>query len=157
MNDFLLSVHVLGAILAIGPVAVAASMFPPAARRAFNTAADGHATAVVRLLHRITRVYAVVGIIVPVFGVATAAGMGILTQAWLLVSMALTAVAAIVLISLVLPGQKRVLAGLENSDGQQTPELSLTTRLSMATGIFNLLWGVVVVMMIYRPGQESYV
>ncbi|MCW2864642.1 MAG: hypothetical protein JWP48_6350, partial [Actinoallomurus sp.] len=34
MNKILLIVHVLAAILAVGPVAVAASMFPAAARRA---------------------------------------------------------------------------------------------------------------------------
>lgn len=33
MTKFLLSLHVLAAILAVGPVTVAASMFPPAARR----------------------------------------------------------------------------------------------------------------------------
>lgn len=33
MTKFLLSLHVLAAILAVGPVTVAASMFPPAAPR----------------------------------------------------------------------------------------------------------------------------
>lgn len=142
MSNFLLSVHVLGAILAIGPVAVAASMFPPAARR-------GEAT-VAGILHRITRVYAVIGILVPVFGVATAVSMGILTQAWLLVSMGLTAGAAVVLISQVIPLQARALAGLSR-DG--SAEAGLPKRLAMTTGMFNLIWAVVVLMMIYRPGQ----
>ncbi|NEC82656.1 hypothetical protein G3I38_26325, partial [Streptomyces sp. SID7958] len=34
VTKFLLSLHVLAAIVAVGPVTVAASMFPPAARRA---------------------------------------------------------------------------------------------------------------------------
>lgn len=34
MTKFLLAVHVIAAIVAIGPVTVAASMFPPFARRA---------------------------------------------------------------------------------------------------------------------------
>ena len=34
MTAVLLSLHVLAAILAVGPVCVAASMFPPVARRA---------------------------------------------------------------------------------------------------------------------------
>ncbi|WP_254904301.1 hypothetical protein [Streptomonospora nanhaiensis] len=42
MNGFLLSAHVLAAILAVGPVAVAASMFPPYLRPA---GAQGAATA----------------------------------------------------------------------------------------------------------------
>lgn len=164
MSNFLLSVHVLGAILAIGPVAVAASMFPPAARRALSDPADARAAATVRILHRITAVYAVIGVLVPVFGVATALSMGILTQPWLLVSMSLTGLAAVVLITQVIPTQKRVLAGLEqhtpaakDDDAAVMPDLSIARRLGMTTGIFNLLWAVVVVMMIYRPGQDGYV
>lgn len=175
MSDFLLSVHVLGAILAIGPVAVAASMFPAAARRATADPSDSRALAGARILHRITRVYAVIGVVVPVFGVATALSMGILTQAWLLVAMALTAVAAAVLIAMVLPGQRHVLEVLEGRVPEQdrTPEEDSTAerdsvpaaavtapntrRLAMTAGIFNLLWAVVVVMMIYRPGQDGYV
>ncbi|GAA1813274.1 DUF2269 family protein [Nesterenkonia flava] len=180
MSNFLLSIHVLGAILAIGPVAVAASMFPPAARRALADPADARAGATVRILHRITRVYAVIGILVPVFGVATAVSMGILTQPWLLVSMTLTALAAAVLITQVIPAQKQVVEGLEQNtrhdDGdvegaaskgaasatgattmtRALPDVSLARRLGMTTGVFNLLWAVVVVMMIYRPGQGGY-
>ena len=36
MNKFLLSVHVVAAIIFVGPVTVAASMFPPIARRALT-------------------------------------------------------------------------------------------------------------------------
>ena len=57
------------------------------------------------MLHRISRVYAVLGVAVPVFGIATAAQMGVLGDAWLLVSMALTLVAALLLAVEVLPGQ----------------------------------------------------
>ncbi|MYW46174.1 protease, partial [Streptomyces sp. SID161] len=43
MTKFLLAVHVIAAILAVGPVAVAASMFPPAARRALAAGTAGTA------------------------------------------------------------------------------------------------------------------
>ncbi|MET9169079.1 hypothetical protein ABZW51_31995, partial [Streptomyces cellulosae] len=61
MTKLLLSLHVLAAIVAVGPVTVAASMFPPAARRA--APADGtdpgpRAAGTVELLHRICRVTA---------------------------------------------------------------------------------------------------
>ncbi|MFF4759058.1 hypothetical protein [Streptomyces sp. NPDC001292] len=42
MTKFLLAVHVLAAIVAIGPVTVAASMFPPAVRRALAAPEDLH-------------------------------------------------------------------------------------------------------------------
>lgn len=106
MTKFLLAVHVLAAIVAVGPVTVAASMFPPSARKALAAPDDPRALETVRLLHRICRVYAGVGIAVPVFGIATASSMGVMGDAWLIVSMALTVAAAIVLVVLVLPRQE---------------------------------------------------
>jgi len=144
VKAFLLSVHVLAAILAIGPVAVAASMFPAAARAAHLAPDDLRKNAVPGVLNRITRVYAVIGIFVPVFGVATGAALGVLGDAWLIVSMVLTAVAAVLLIGVILPGQHRVL-------GTGDPD----RRLAMSTGVFNLLWAVVVVLMIVRPGSTT--
>ncbi len=138
MTKVLLSVHVLAAVIAIGPVAVAASMFPAAMR-----SPDPNA---LRLLHRICRVYAAVGIVVPVFGLATASSLGVLGDAWLLVSIALTAVAAAVLVLLVLPRQQAVLGG----SGSESP-----SRLAAHAGVFNLLWAVVTVLMIVRPGSTT--
>lgn len=166
MTKFLLAVHVIAAILAVGPVAVAASMFPPAARRALSAGpgGDGHAggaagagdaggaggagaTGTLAVLHRICRVYAVVGVVVPVFGFATANRMGVLGSAWLIVSIALTALAALVLVALVLPAQTALLEG-DAGPGR-------TARLAMATGLFNLLWATVTVLMIVRPGSTT--
>ncbi|MDX3249423.1 hypothetical protein, partial [Streptomyces sp. ME18-1-4] len=111
MTKFLLAVHVLAAIVAIGPVTVAASMFPPAARRALAAPDDARASETVRLLHRICQVYAAVGIAVPVFGFATAGAMGVMGDAWLIVSMVLTVLAAGVLLVLVLPRQEVLVEG----------------------------------------------
>ncbi|MET7280633.1 hypothetical protein ABZS29_20510 [Kribbella sp. NPDC005582] len=151
MTAFLLSVHVLAAILAVGPVAIAASMYPPAARAARENPGDARKTATVHVLHRITRVYSVIAIFVPVFGLATGARLGVLGDIWLIVSMILTAGAAAVLIGLILPGQRLLLAELD----QQHDTTSATRRLGMQTGIFNLLWAIVVVLMIYRPGSTT--
>ncbi|QFG23935.1 hypothetical protein [Actinomadura sp. WMMB 499] len=137
MTEVLLTLHVLAALLAIGPVAVAGSLFPPYAR-------EGN-TGVMAVLHRICRGYALVGVAVPLFGFATGAMLGVLTQAWLLASIALTAAAAALLAFAVLPGQGRVLAG-------DVPGERAAGRLAMLTGIFNLLWTVVAVLMIVRPG-----
>lgn len=76
MTKFLLTVHVLAVIIAIGPVTVAASMFPAAVRRALPASGNGQVLPVVRTLHRICRVYAAVGVVVPVFGLATAGSLG---------------------------------------------------------------------------------
>ncbi|MET7402720.1 hypothetical protein ABZS66_55490 [Dactylosporangium sp. NPDC005572] len=130
MTELLLSLHVLAAIVAVGPVTVAASMFP---------AATGERAA---LLHRICRVYARLGLTVPVLGLAAAVSLGVLGDAWLVASIALTAVAAGLLVLAILPGQRRALAGAP-------------VRLGMRTGVFNLLWATVVVLMIVRPGSTT--
>ena len=143
----LLSLHVLVAILAVGPVAVAASRFPSALR-----AADATAVASLRTLHRICRVYALIGIAVPVFGFATAGAMHVTGDAWVLVSIGLTAVAAAVLGLLVLPRQRAALAVVE---ARSTIAPNVGARIAMVTGVFNLLWVAVTVLMIVRPGSST--
>jgi hypothetical protein len=106
----------------------------------------------VRLLHRICRVYAGLGIAVPVLGFATAASMGVLSDAWLITSVTLTAVAAGLLVAFVLPRQEELLGQL--ADGQPV-ERARTARLAMFTGLFNLLWATVTVLMIVRPGSTT--
>jgi hypothetical protein len=206
VTKLLLTVHVLAAIVAIGPVTVAASMFPAALRRGDLAA--------LRTLHRICRVYAALGVLVPVFGLATASSLGVLGDAWLITSIALTAVAAAVLGLVILPSQATALARAvlpdrtaaegDSPGGSPTPsvaadgadasgaetggaaaggaETSVRTAdvrtagvrtagvrtaalrvasmtaarpLGMVTGLFNLLWAVVVVLMIVRPGSTT--
>ncbi|MCF2530179.1 DUF2269 family protein [Yinghuangia soli] len=153
MTKFLLSVHVLAAILAIGPIAVAASVFP---RFAGPAAADERAAAVAAFLHRICRGYTFVGIAVPVFGVGTALQLGVLGDAWLIASIILTTAAAALLVGAILPAQQRLLAAPAPSPADAAPEPPHTAaRLGMLTGTFNLLWAVVVVLMIVRPGSTT--
>jgi hypothetical protein len=141
MSAVFLSLHVVLAILAIGPIAVAASIFPRYARAAAGP--DSTAGPVTVALHRICRTYAIVGVAVPLLGIGTALSMGVLTQPWVLVSIALTAVAAAVLVASILPDQRAVI------DGATAP------RLAMTTGIFNLLWVAVTILMIVRPGSST--
>ncbi|MEV4038049.1 protease [Streptomyces umbrinus] len=181
MTKFFLVLHVLAAIVAVGPVTVAASMFPPGARRALADPGDQRAAETLRLLHRICRVYAGLGIAVPVLGFATAMSMGVLSDAWLIASMALTGIAAAVLLALVLPRQEELLEAVEAGAGTDaTTEVAATTdaigttgttgaaaatgvaanpratvRLAMFTGIFNLLWATVTILMIVRPGSTT--
>jgi uncharacterized membrane protein len=168
MTKALLALHVIAAILAVGPVAVAASMFPAALR-----AGDA---ARIALLHRICRVYAVLGVAVPVFGFATAASLHVLGTPWLLASIGLTGVAALVLGAVILPAQDRALLALDapapvpaattaalgsvatTADaGAAAPAFDRTSiaRLAMCTGLFNLLWATVTVLMILRPGSTT--
>ncbi|MEU4893024.1 DUF2269 family protein [Streptomyces sp. NPDC044780] len=153
MTKILLSLHVLAAIVAIGPVTVAASMFPAAARRAHAAAAEGAADlGTVRLLHRICRVYAKLGLAVPLLGFATAAAMGVLSSGWLTASIALTAAAAGILAAFVLPRQDEL---IDTLGAHKALERTETSQLAMFTGVFNLLWAVVTILMIVRPGSTA--
>ncbi|MBW0105135.1 hypothetical protein [Pseudonocardia sp. KRD291] len=158
MNAVLLALHVLVAIVAIGPICVAASMFPAEARRALDGGATDPATRLA-VLSRISRVYAGVGIAVPVLGMMTAASMGVLSQAWVVVSMGLTLVAALVLAFAVLPRQQSLLADVTAQptigSGAGATARDEIRRLAMVTGVFNLLWATVTVLMIVRPGSTT--
>ncbi len=170
MTKLLLSVHVLVAILAVGSITVAASMFP---RQALRAIGGEEGPRVAALLHRVCRGYAVAGIAVPVFGIATGARLGVLGDAWLIASLALTALAAGLLALAVLPGQRRLLALAQGDAPAQggagaAPNgprsgsgaggdgpAKAAARLAMLTGVFNLLWAIVVVLMIVRPGSTT--
>ncbi|MFD3480152.1 DUF2269 family protein [Streptomyces sp. NPDC058695] len=151
MTKLLLSLHVLTAVLAIGPVTVAASMFPRALRRIDADPGDHEAILTLRMLHRICRVYAAVGIAVPVFGFATAGSLGVLGSGWLIASILLTAAAAATLALLILPAQDNALAAAQTPG----PGSRSAGRLAMLTGVFNLLWATVTVLMIVRPGSTT--
>ncbi|MBA0048015.1 DUF2269 family protein [Mycobacteroides sp. LB1] len=152
MTKVLLSIHVLAVILAVGPIAVAASMFPAFARRAATAPEVGGELGSLRTLHRVCRVYAVVGIAIPMFGLPLADLMGVLGSPWLIASLVLTGLAAAALVFVVLPRQQRVLVKLGDGESLETQVFS---RLAMFTGIFNLLWAVVTVLMIVRPGSST--
>jgi hypothetical protein len=143
MTKLFLALHVLAAITAIGPVAVATSMFPAALRRvqAGSTAANDD----LRVLHRICRVYAAGSLAVPVLGLITAQRMHVLGSPWLVTSIILTVVAVVVLFATVAL-QERAL---------DRPILAAPGRLAATAGVFNLLWAIVTVLMIVRPGSTT--
>mgnify|MGYP001806133553 CR=1 FL=1 len=150
MEAVLLSLHVVAGILFVGPVAVTTSLFPRyvpvnAAAPADNRVPRSRDTA--NLLHRITRVYGALALAVPVIGIALAIVQGRTTEVWVVVAMVLTAIAGGLLIMQIAPRQRDALD--RPGDG------SHLRRLSMLTGIFNLLWAIVVVLMIVRPGSSS--
>jgi hypothetical protein len=69
-------------------------------------------------------------------------------DAWVIVSIGLTALAAVVLMALVLPRQGMLITGATAAGVNPA-------RLAMYTGMFNLLWAAVTVLMIVRPGSTT--
>ena len=160
MGKLMLSLHVLAAIVFIGPVTVAVSLFPRYARAALDPAPGRpEAVGVVTLLHRISRVYAVLGLSVPVLGLALAVRLHVLGDLWLVASVVLTLAAALILALVILPGQIRLMAPIAAPNGDVLVGVRAATlsRLAMASGVFSLLWAVVVVLMVVRPGSTTRV
>ena len=139
MESVLLSVHVLAGILFVGPIASATSLFPRYAR------ADGSAD-VAGALHRITRVYGALALAVPVVGLLLAVVQSRVTEVWIIIAMVLTAVAGGLLALQIAPRQREAL--------DSPVDTAALRRLGMLAGIFNLLWTIVVILMIVRPGAH---
>lgn len=163
MNHVLLSIHVLAGIVFVGGSAVASSLFPryaplaattpvttsdsaPAAASAKAAGAE-RSTAVAAVLHRITGGYAAFGLIVPLAGIVLASVQGRMGQIWIIVAMVLTAVAGALLATQIHPRQRQALDAPDDGRRLRT--------LTMLTGVYNLLWAAVVVLMIVRPGEQT--
>jgi hypothetical protein len=151
VEGLLLSVHVLAGIVFVGGSAVAASLFPRyapvAATVPAGAAPEGERNeAVAVLLHRITRVYGLLGIVVPIVGIVLAVVQGRMAEVWINIAMLLTAAAGLLLALVIYPRQK---AALAEPDGG-----ARLRSLAMYAGIYNVLWAIVVVLMIVRPGAD---
>src|SRR5690606_39391427 len=76
----------------------------------------------------------------------------LLGDGWLIASIALTAAAAGLLIAFVLPRQDEL---LEELGAHRPVDRAATVQLGMYTGLFNVLWATVTVLMIVRPGSTT--
>lgn len=150
MEAALLAAHVLGGILFVGPVAVANSLFPRYVPLAADVPAvprdEGRSTRVALALHRITRVYGLLGLAVPLIGIALSFVQGRFGEVWITIAMIVTAVAGGLLAFRVVPAQAAAIA--------DPPERARLRMLGLLAGVFNLLWVAVVILMVVRPGSE---
>lgn len=155
MTTVLIVLHVLAAVLFIGPTTVAVSAFQGQALKAH--AGDTRAAGPAALLHRITRSYGVLSVLVPLLGVAImATNWGIYgTRGNFLAAIAVAVVAWALLLVLIIPQQRKMMGalGLLAAD-EYDPEEDVVpdwgrakSRLSMFGGIFALLWVVMLALM----------
>ena len=165
MTNILLILHVLAVTMTVGPITLSGSMFPKAIRQAALAPGEPAAAASARLLHRICHVYAYLGLAVPVFGFATASSMHVLGRPWLITAITLTAITALVLALGILPLQRSAMLGLagdvmDAADGAAGASATLdpggkVMQLGMLTGVFNLLWVTIMILMILHPGSPK--
>lgn len=156
MTALLIALHVIAAILLIGPVAVGVSIFPS------SLPVDGKPGSIgaLRVTQRITETYGYISAIVPVVGLAVfltdMATYG--RQGQFHASILLAVIAWALLIFMIVPRQKAALKTVTAAHEGHAGDAATGTpadadlakakkQLSMFGGIFNLLWVIIAILM----------
>lgn len=152
--NLLLITHVLAAILFLGPATVAVSLFPKSAFNAHE--GDNDSRGMAKVMARITQTYGLLSLLVPVAGLALMIVGKYFSNGLLHAAILLSVIAWGILFALILPRQRKMLAGLGlSTDGEPvdaTPMsdeewLKTKKQLSMFSGIFSLVWLITAVIM----------
>ena len=139
MYDVLLVLHLLGAILVVGPLALSAVHSPGQARRGDVLG--------LQAAHTTTRVYSAATALVVALGAVMTADRFEKTATWVLASYALWFVAVLLHVLVVGKAQEAALAAL--SEGRDVG--GLPGRIAVGGGLATLCWAAIVVLMVYKP------
>jgi hypothetical protein len=144
--NFWLAAHLVFVVFAIGPLVHAATTAARGVRRG-----DGAATAASA---RVLRIYATVSLLVIVAGMGLLSQkengqkLGEFSQTWVWLSLVLWALAMALVFAVIVPTLNTVTKRIE----AQESVVTLTGRVAAAGGIVGVIFFVVVVVMVYRPG-----
>lgn len=151
-----LILHVVAALIFLGPVTFAVSAFPKSALAAHN--GEEHAAGRAQLLHRISSTYGMLSLLVPLLGVAVMfTEMSYWREGRFHASIALSVVAWIILLLLILPKQRKAMGALnlldvadrdEDEDFSGVDWEKNTKLMNIFGGVFSLLWVIVAVLMV---------
>ena len=147
MLKFLLAVHLVLAVFTIGPLVHAATT----AGRGIRTG-DGGATA---SASRVLRIYAYVSVLVIVAGMALMSQkqrghhLGEIGDTWIWLSLLLWLVAVALVLGLIVPTLDKATKQI----AAQESVVALTARVAASGGVVAILFVVVVVLMVYKPGR----
>ncbi|MGO3457404.1 DUF2269 domain-containing protein [Corynebacterium casei] len=146
MTSLLIAIHVLAAVLLMGPVMITVSAYQGQMMKAKD--GDTKALGAATTLHRLTSQYGPLSAIVPVAGIAVfltnLSAFG--SEGRFHISILLAVIAWVILIAVIIPRQKKTLAALEGGD-QVVDFAKEKKQLSMFGGIFNLLWIITALLM----------
>jgi hypothetical protein len=147
MFKFLLAAHLVLAVFAVGPLVHAATTAARGLRKG-----DGAAT---ESASRVLRIYTYASVLVVI------AGMGLMSQkrrghklgefsdTWIWLSLLLWLVAAAVVLALIVPTLDRATKQI----AEQQSVVTLTARVAASGGVVGLLFLVIIVLMVYKPGS----
>jgi hypothetical protein len=146
MLKLLLALHLVFAVFAIGPLVHAATTAGRGIRRG-----DAAATA---SSSRVLRIYSYVSVLVIVAGFALmsqkrgGAKLGEIGDTWIWLSLVLWVLAIGLVLFVVVPTLDKATTRI----GQEASVVSLTGRVAAAGGVVGIVFAVIVVLMVYRPG-----
>lgn len=146
MTSLLIAIHVLAAVLLMGPVMITVSAYQGQMMKAKD--GDTKALGAATTLHRLTSQYGPLSAIVPVAGIAVfLTNLSVFgSEGRFHISILLAIIAWVILIAVIIPRQKKTLAALEGGD-QVVDFAKEKKQLSMFSGIFNLLWIITALLM----------
>ncbi|MCS4489849.1 DUF2269 family protein [Corynebacterium sp. ES2794-CONJ1] len=155
MNSLLELLHILTAVLFLGPITVAVSSFHTQAFKAKD--GDLQAAGAAKVLHKTTQTYAILSLLVPLLGFALMFTGDYWSEGRYHASIALSVIAWALLLFLIIPRQKNMLGALNllPADEQSTKTFSVAdwnrakSQLSMFGGIFAALWVIVFILMMW--------
>lgn len=159
MNTVFVLLHVAAAILLLGPVMVAASMFPRQAAEARSGAQESVGRASV--LQRLTSTYGMLSALVPLLGaVVLIFGWDVYkTNYFLHTAIILALIAWGILFFMVIPQQRKMMGTLNALDPAEADQSDYTSNFEGAkakatagAGIFNLLVMIILILM-YLPSD----
>lgn len=154
MTTLMLFLHVAAAVLLIGPVTVAVSAFPKAAKAAHSGSEEAVGRA--SFLHRTSTTYGLLSLLVPLLGAALLAFNwdAYKTNYWMHTAIVLSVIAWLFLFIMVIPQQRKMMGSLgalapADADPSDVATNFDSARVKAAAGggIFSLLWFVVLILM----------
>lgn len=147
MVTFFTALHVVAAIILLGPVVVSTSMFPKQAVEARTGGEE--ATGRASVLHKVTNTYGMLSVLVPLLGgLVMATDWGTYkTNYFLHTAIILSVIAWGLLFFMVIPQQRAImgsLGALSPAEGDVSDAASnfekAKAKAAAGAGIFNLLW-----------------
>lgn len=150
MYNLLLALHLVFAVFAIGPLVHAATTAGRGVRHG-----DGVATASAA---RMLRIYSYASVLVVIVGMglmsmddpdAKGQKVGAISQLWVWLSLVLWAAAIALVLAVIVPTLTKATAQIK---GEQSV-VTLTGRVAAAGGVVGVIFAVIIVLMVYRPGH----
>ncbi len=137
-DKILLWCHIAAAMFLLGPLTIAATTTPRYIR--------SNDVAVLRYLNRTTRIFGYGSILVLLFGLGLAHKN--ISKPWLTISMTLFIIGLAMIVFVVEPDQRKAITALEATQSADV----YRGRIVAISSIVALIWLVVLVLMVWRPG-----